>query len=110
VTSLKQLLGSGPDTAGQRNFNRWQAALNVPGFGEPYNEWAPMFEAETGALLSWTLARLRWLDAAFAAQALPSAGPDAYLSAAFVVPEHQQESASGPYTEGLTGRPAASGR
>jgi hypothetical protein len=87
VNRLKQLLGSGPGTAGQRNFDKWQAALNVPSFGPAFADWPTMFETEVKLLLDWTLARLKWLDAAFAAQAAPTAGPDAYLSIGYVVAE-----------------------
>jgi hypothetical protein len=87
ISTLKTQIGSGAGTAGQRNFQKWSSALNVPGFGTPYADWAVMFEAETRMLQDWTLARLQWLDAAFAAQALPSAGPDAYLHVGLVVNE-----------------------
>lgn len=87
IDSLKQLLGSGPGTAGQRNFQKYSSALNIPGFGVPYADWATMFNAETVLLKDWVLARLKWLDAAFAAQALLTAAPDAYLAMGYVVAE-----------------------
>lgn len=67
ITKLKGEIGTGPGSAGLRNFQKWSNALNVPGFGVPYADWAVMFEAETRFLTDWTLARLKWLDAAFAA-------------------------------------------
>jgi hypothetical protein len=105
VASLKELLGSGPGSAGARNFAKWSAALNIPGFGVPYADWPSMFEAETKLLLDWTLARLKWLDAAFDAEALPDAGPDAYLNINHGVVEPQ---VAGPASEGPGGANVAS--
>jgi hypothetical protein len=100
VASLTQLLGTGPGSAGQRNFAKWNAALNIPGFGMPYADWPTMFEAETQMLVDWTLARFKWLDAAFEAQALPEAGPDAYLTGNHGVVEPR---VAGPASEGPGG-------
>ena len=94
-------MGSGPGTAGQRNFDKWKAALNVPGFGVPYADWAPMFEAETKMLTDWTLARLKWLDAAFAAEASADAPADAYLRVNHGVSEPP---VAGPAMEGANGQ------
>lgn len=46
-----------------------------------------MFDDEVRILTNWIMARLKWLDAAFAKQAVPSAPADAYLSVGYVGPE-----------------------
>jgi hypothetical protein len=46
-----------------------------------------MFDAETAQLQQWTLARLRRMDAALAAQANGTAPADAYLRIGYVQPE-----------------------
>lgn len=110
VSSLKRLLGSGPGSAGQRNFDKWKAALNVPGFGVAFPDWPGMFDAETRVLTDWVLARLKWLDAAFAAQASPDAPADAYLRADHGVSELP---VAGPAMEGGNGQnlgPAVAGK
>jgi hypothetical protein len=107
LSILKAQIGSGPGSAGQRNFEKWSSALNSPVFGVPYADWAVMFEAETTMLTDWVLAKMKWLDAAFAAQARPTAGPDAYLSVGYVVAEPAR---AGPAMEGPDGRPAVAGK
>jgi len=107
IAAVKQLLGSGPGTAGQRNFLKYSTTLNVPGFGVPFADWPSMFAAETTILQEWVLARLKWLDAAFAAQALPTAGPDAYMKIGYVVSE---PAVAGPTVAGSGRLPAVAGR
>lgn len=46
-----------------------------------------MFDDEVRILQDWILAHLKWLDAAFAAEADPSAAPDAYMSVGYVTAE-----------------------
>lgn len=46
-----------------------------------------MFDVETQLLHDWVLARLKWMDAALAAQTNATAGPDAYLAVGYVVAE-----------------------
>lgn len=101
IATIKALIGTGPGSPGQRNFLRWSGALNVPGFGVPHTEWATMFDSETKALVDWALARLKWLDAAFAAEASGVSGPDAYRSIGFVVDE---PAVAGPAMEGPGGQ------
>lgn len=101
ISTLKALIGTGPGSPGQRNFQKWSSALNVPGFGVPHTDWATMFDTETKTLTDWTLARLKWLDAAFTAQASETAGPDAYRSVGYVVAE---PAVAGPAMEGPGGQ------
>jgi hypothetical protein len=107
IAALKQLLGSAPGSAGARNWAKWGPAINKAGYGALYPDWPSMFEAETRILQDWTLARLRWLDAAFEAVADPAAPPDAYLRAPHGVVEPP---VTGPTAEGADGKPAVAGR
>jgi hypothetical protein len=107
VAALKRLLGSGPGSAGQRNWAKWGPTLNKPDYGAAHADWPAMFDAETKLLLDWTLARLKWLDAAFDAVAAPGAPADAYLQAGRAVVEPP---VAGPSADGPAGRPAVAGR
>lgn len=107
VDALKRQLGSGPGSAGQRNWLKWSAALNKPDYGPAFPDWPSMFNAETKLLLDWILARLKWLDAAFAAEADPAAAPDAYLRMGFVVAEPPT---AGPSNVAQGGLPAVAGK
>lgn len=71
-----------------------------------------MFASETRILADWTLARLRWLDAAFAAVADPAAAPTAYLKVGYVVaePPVAGPSSGAGGSGGGAGPPAVAGR
>jgi hypothetical protein len=62
--------------AAARNYQRWATAIADPQFPS----WQALFDAEVQQLKQWTLGRLAWLDAAFAAQASPTAPADAYVA------------------------------
>lgn len=52
-----------------------------------------MLNDEVRILQDWLMARLKWMDAAFAKQADPNAPADAYLSVGYIVPEPEQAGA-----------------
>ncbi|KAF6264711.1 coth protein-domain-containing protein [Scenedesmus sp. NREL 46B-D3] len=83
IAELKQLLHE----PASRNYQRWSNALNRPAYGRAYPTWQAMFDSETSQLQQWTIARLRWMDAALAAQANVTAPADAYLGIGYVQPE-----------------------
>ncbi|KAI8464000.1 MAG: coth protein-domain-containing protein [Monoraphidium minutum] len=81
--------------ASDRYFQRWAAALSGRFDARFAPSWRPQWDAATAELQAraprgrppfaslgrrdWTLRRLAWMDGAFAKQAVPGAGPDAYL-------------------------------